>query len=127
MTGLSVFQIKVTRNYSIDSFDDDLRIVMKRTGCQDEKICFIFDESNVLGSAFLERMNSLLASGEIPGLYEGDEFVTLMGDCRTWARYVVGVVVGGGGWWVVVGGCGLLLTTVTAVATVYYYHVLLLP
>ena len=51
----------------------------------DEKICFIFDESNVLSSAFLERMNSLLASGEIPGLYEGDEFVTLMADCRTWA------------------------------------------
>ena len=85
MTGLSVFQIKVTRKYTIESFDEDLRIVMRRTGCEDEKICFIFDESNVLSSAFLERMNSLLASGEIPGLYEGDEFVTLMADCRTWA------------------------------------------
>ena len=85
MTGLSVFQIKVTRKYTIESFDEDLRSVMKRTGCEDEKICFIFDESNVLGSAFLERMNSLLASGEIPGLYEGDEFVTLMNDCKTWA------------------------------------------
>jgi|TARA_B110000211_G_C13698753_1_gene386463 dynein heavy chain 1, cytosolic len=85
MTGLSVFQIKVTRKYTIESFDDDLRYVMKRTGCEDEKICFIFDESNVLGSSFLERMNSLLASGEIPGLYEGDEYMTLMSDCRNWA------------------------------------------
>ena len=131
MTGLSVFQIKVTRNYSIDSFDDDLRIVMKRTGCQDEKICFIFDESNVLGSAFLERMNSLLASGEIPGLYEGDEFVTLMGDCRTWARYVVGVV--GGGWlWVAADDCDccyyhVLLLPCTTTTMMYFYIVLLLP
>ena len=84
-TGLSVFQIKITRKYTIDSFDEDLRIVMKRTGCEDEKICFIFDESNVLNTAFLERMNSLLASGEIPGLYEGDEYTTLMADCRSWA------------------------------------------
>ena len=38
-----------------------------------------------MNTAFLERMNSLLASGEIPGLYEGDEFVTLMNDCKTWA------------------------------------------
>ena len=80
-----MFQIKVTRKCTIESFEDDLRYVMKRTGCEDEKICFIFDESNVLGSSFLERMNSLLASGEIPGLYEGDEYMTLMSDCRNWA------------------------------------------
>ena len=43
-----------------------------------EKICFIFDESNVLSSAFLEKMNTLLASGEIPGLFEGEEYMILM-------------------------------------------------
>jgi dynein heavy chain 1 len=39
-----------------------------------EKICFIFDESNVLSTAFLERMNALLASGEVPGLFDGEEY-----------------------------------------------------
>lgn len=39
----------------------------RRVGCKGEKVCFIFDESNVLESSFLERMNTLLASGEIPG------------------------------------------------------------
>lgn len=43
-----------------------------------EKITFIFDESNVLSVAFLERMNALLASGEVPGLFEGEEFVSLI-------------------------------------------------
>lgn len=38
MTGLTVFQIKMTRKYNIESFDIDLREVMKRTGCKDEKI-----------------------------------------------------------------------------------------
>lgn len=31
-------------------------------------------------------MNTLLANAEIPGLFEGDEFVTLMTACREGAR-----------------------------------------
>eukprot|EP00939_MAST-03C_sp_MAST-3C-sp1_P003513 g3513.t1 len=86
MNGLSVFQIKVSRRYTIENFDDDLREILKRAGCEGEKICFIFDESNVLSSAFLERMNALLASGEVPGLFEADEFAALMTQCRDCAR-----------------------------------------
>lgn len=44
---------------------------MRRSGCKNEKITFILDESNVLESGFLERMNTLLANGEVPGLFEG--------------------------------------------------------
>ena len=55
---------------------------MKRSGCKQEKICFIFDESNVLSAAFLERMNALLAGGEVPGLFDGDEYMTLINQCK---------------------------------------------
>ena len=78
LNNLSVFQIKAGRNYSVADFDDDLRGVMRRAGCKSEKICFIFDESNVLGPAFLERMNALLAAGEVPGLFDGEEYTTLI-------------------------------------------------
>ena len=47
-----------------------------------EKICFIFDESNVLSTAFLERMNALLASGEVPGLFDGEEYLALINQCK---------------------------------------------
>lgn len=36
----------------------------------------------VLSSAFLERMNALLASGEVPGLFEGDERTQLLSQFR---------------------------------------------
>ena len=55
---------------------------MKRAGVKGEKISFIFYESNVLGPAFLEKMNALLASGEIPGLFEGDEYMKLLSEIR---------------------------------------------
>ncbi|XP_059178510.1 cytoplasmic dynein 1 heavy chain 1-like isoform X2 [Physella acuta] len=82
MNALSVVQIKVHNKYSANDFDEDLRSVLRRAGCKSEKICFIMDESNVLDSSFLERMNTLLANGEVPGLFEGDEYTTLMTQCK---------------------------------------------
>ena len=86
MNGLTVFQIKVHNKYSAEDFDEDLRAVLRRSGCKDEKICFILDESNVMESGFLERMNTLLANGEVPGLFEGDEQTTLMTQCKEGAQ-----------------------------------------
>ena len=86
MNGLSIFQIKVHGRYSAEDFDEDLRGVLRRCGTQGQKICFIMDESNVLDSGFLERMNTLLANGEVPGLFEGDEYASLMTACREGAQ-----------------------------------------
>ncbi|ESP05087.1 hypothetical protein LOTGIDRAFT_151884 [Lottia gigantea] len=86
MNGLSVFQVKVHNKYTDLEFDEDLRTVLRRSGCKGEKICFILDESNVLDSGFLERMNTLLANGEVPGLFEGDEYSTLMTQCKEGAQ-----------------------------------------
>jgi dynein heavy chain 1 len=44
------------------------------------------DESNVLDSGFLERMNTLLANAEVPGLFEGDEHAALMTACKEESR-----------------------------------------
>ena len=54
----------------MQDFDDDLRIVLKMAGCKGERVAFIMDESNILDASFLERMNTLLANGEVPGLYQ---------------------------------------------------------
>jgi hypothetical protein len=64
----------------------DLRNVLRRSGTKGEKIVFILDESNVLDSGFLERMKTLLANGEVPVLFEGDEYSTLMTQCKEGAQ-----------------------------------------
>lgn len=82
MNGLSIYQINVSNRYTGADFNEDLRFVLRRAGCKGEKICFIMDESNVLDSAFLERMNTLLANAEVPGLFEGDDHAALMTACK---------------------------------------------
>ncbi|TRY53342.1 Dynein heavy chain [Cryptosporidium tyzzeri] len=83
LNGLNVFTIKPGRKYDIFAFEADLRSVMKRAAIKGEKLTFIFEESHALGPAFIERMNALLASGEVPGLFEGDEYNQLLNECRT--------------------------------------------
>lgn len=68
--------------YTSEDFDEDLRSVLRRSGCKDEKIAFILDESNVLDSGFLERMNTLLANGEVPGLFEGELIIKQFDEIR---------------------------------------------
>lgn len=86
LNGYSVFQIKAHKNYVLVNFEEDLREILKRAGCKREKICFIFDEANALESSFLEYMNALLASGEVPGLFEDAEMANLINTARSEIR-----------------------------------------
>ncbi|KAF8367390.1 dhc-1 [Pristionchus pacificus] len=86
LNGLSVVQLKVHSKYTAADFDEDMRSVLRRAGCKNEKICFIMDESNMLETGFLERLNTLLANGEVPGLFEGDEHTTLMSQIKEGAQ-----------------------------------------
>jgi dynein heavy chain 1 len=82
MNGLNIFQIKAHSRYGLEDFNEDLRGVMRRVGVDGERVCFIFDESNVLSSGFIEAINALLASGEVPGLFEGEEYTSLVSSAR---------------------------------------------
>lgn len=57
-------------------------MVLRRAGPKGEKMVFILDEGKVMDMAFLELMNTLLANGEVPGLFEGDEYASLMSQCK---------------------------------------------
>ncbi|CAG8718432.1 23040_t:CDS:10, partial [Dentiscutata erythropus] len=82
MNGLSVFQINAHNKYTSDDFDNDLRTVLKRAGCKEEKICSIKNESNMSCSSFLERMNTLLVNADVLGLFKNDEYNALITSCK---------------------------------------------
>jgi len=84
--GLRIFTIKVNARYTAEDFDTDLRRVMCLAGVDGDGVCFIFDESNVLESSFLEKMNTLLAGGEVPGLFDGESLAQLLSGLREAVR-----------------------------------------
>lgn len=80
INGLKVVFLNVRTNYTIENFDSTLRQILTRC-VNGERICFIIDESSILEASFIERMNTLLANAEIPGLFEGDDYTALMNNC----------------------------------------------
>ncbi|KAG7861843.1 hypothetical protein KL939_000864 [Ogataea angusta] len=80
INGLSIHQLSVSRKYTLAEFDATLRELLRRAA-DGNKLCFIMDESAILETAFLERMNTLLANAEVPGLFEGEDYNTLMTLC----------------------------------------------
>ena len=55
--------------YTVEEFDEDLRGVLRLAGTKGKKMVFMIDESNIQDTAFLERMNTLLANGEVTCLH----------------------------------------------------------
>uniref|UniRef100_A0A183BLW5 Dynein heavy chain, cytoplasmic n=2 Tax=Globodera pallida TaxID=36090 RepID=A0A183BLW5_GLOPA len=86
LNGFTTVQLKVHSKYKAADFDEDIRHVLRKAGCKNEKICFIMDESNMMETGFLERLNTLLANGEVPGLFEGDEYNTLLNQIKEGAQ-----------------------------------------
>lgn len=48
---------------------DDLRTLYKSAGHQRKQTTFLFTESEIKDEVFLELVNSILMTGEVPGLF----------------------------------------------------------
>jgi len=76
------FQITITKNYNDNALFEDLRNLYVRGGVKGENVTFIFTDAEVKSENFLEYMNSLLATGEVVGLFAKDERDAMTGEVR---------------------------------------------
>jgi dynein heavy chain len=76
------FQITITKTYNDNAFFEDVRALCIGAGQKGESITFIFTDAEVKSESFLEYINSMLATGEIPGLFAKDEKDGMCGEVR---------------------------------------------
>lgn len=69
-----VFQIEVTRHYRQQEFREDLRNLYNLAGVENKPTVFLFNDTQVVEETFLEDINNILSSGEVPNLYTAEEF-----------------------------------------------------
>ncbi|CEO98015.1 hypothetical protein PBRA_006129 [Plasmodiophora brassicae] len=74
MRSLHLFTPPVSRSYTARQFDGDLKDLMRRAGVDGEHVVLLLQEHQLVHAHMLESVNSLLSSGQIPGLYTGAEF-----------------------------------------------------
>ncbi|XP_036606051.1 dynein heavy chain 6, axonemal [Trichosurus vulpecula] len=84
--GYKCFQIELSRGYNYDSFHDDLRKLYKMAGVDDKDMVFLFTDTQIVVEEFLEDINNILNSGEVPNLFEKDELEYVMAATRPKAK-----------------------------------------
>ncbi|CAL1548308.1 unnamed protein product, partial [Lymnaea stagnalis] len=72
------FQIELCRGYDYSSFHDDLKKLYESAGIQNKPTIFLFTDTQIVVEEFLEDINNMLNSGEVPNLFEPDEYEKLI-------------------------------------------------
>ena len=52
----------------------DLRKLYSQAGIENKPTVFLFSDTQVLDESFLEDINNILSSGEVPNLYKPEDF-----------------------------------------------------
>jgi dynein heavy chain, axonemal len=60
---------ETSKQYNLDQWQDDLKIVLQKTGCENEKVSFMLTDAQLKFSFMLEDVNNLLNSYDVPNLY----------------------------------------------------------
>ncbi|KAG8454285.1 hypothetical protein GDO86_000797 [Hymenochirus boettgeri] len=84
--GYKCFQIELSRGYNYDTFHEDLRKLYKMAGVEDKNMVFLFTDTQIVVEEFLEDINNMLNSGEVPNLFEKDELEYVLAATRPKAK-----------------------------------------
>lgn len=71
--GYDYIQLEITKNYRLVEFREDIKKMKWRAGVENHPIVFMFSDNDVMNELFLEDVNNLLSSGEVPNIYSNDE------------------------------------------------------
>ncbi|KAG8584671.1 hypothetical protein GDO81_004716 [Engystomops pustulosus] len=78
MHGAALFTPKISRGYELKQFKNDLKQVMQMAGIDGQQVVLLLEDYQFVHPTFLEMINSLLSSGEVPGLYTMEELEPLL-------------------------------------------------
>ena len=70
--------LKMGKNFGLKQFRNELKSVMQASGVEGEQIFLMIEDHNIISDEMLDLLNSLLSSGEIPGLYSPEELEPLI-------------------------------------------------
>ncbi|XP_069141245.1 dynein axonemal heavy chain 3-like isoform X4 [Argopecten irradians] len=78
MSDFELFQIEITKNYTTSEWREDLRHMMRRAGDEGVSMVFLFGDHQIKDESFLEDVNMILNTGDIPNLYENEDRLAII-------------------------------------------------
>ncbi|KAG2381746.1 hypothetical protein C9374_006130 [Naegleria lovaniensis] len=87
IVGYKTFEISLKRNYDIEDFREDLRNLFRMAGgVEGGPVVFLITDAHIVDDSFLEDINNILNTGEVPNLFPSDEKEKLINEIRPIAQ-----------------------------------------
>ncbi|GLI63290.1 hypothetical protein VaNZ11_006196 [Volvox africanus] len=78
MADYKLFTIEISKSYTVVEWRDDLKRVLRQAGGAAQPTVFLFSDTQLKDESFLEDINNILNTGEVPNLFPKDELVSIM-------------------------------------------------
>ena len=79
---VDVFTIEITKQYRLAEWHEDIKCLFEKTGVLNKPTTFLFNDTQLKEPGFLEDINNILSSGEVPNLYGKDELPAIYDGVR---------------------------------------------
>ncbi|CAN0190424.1 unnamed protein product, partial [Hapterophycus canaliculatus] len=90
MADYTLFQIEISKNYGHTEWREDLKTVLKGAGTGSVPMAFLFSDTQIINESFVEDINNMLNSGEVPNIFPNDERVAICEAVRPFAKKIYG-------------------------------------
>jgi dynein heavy chain len=77
-----VYQIEMIRGYNHMSFIENLKEIMLYAGVEGKSIAFMLVDTQIVNESFLEDVNNILNTGQVPNMFASDEYNKICEDLR---------------------------------------------
>ncbi|XP_053550231.1 dynein axonemal heavy chain 3 [Bombina bombina] len=86
MNTFELFQIEITKNYTINEWRDDIKKMMIQAGVAGKNTVFLFCDNQIKDEVFVEDINMLLNTGDVPNIFPADEKAEIVDKMQSIAR-----------------------------------------